>query len=346
MTSKKKLPSDSLSYIAEIVGDESQLGQRMVAGKLLHMMDFAAGDAAAKHAETTLVTLAFDRVELIDYICHRDYVRYDACVISVGKSSMVVKVDAYTKSPTEMDIKKGHSGFITIVAIDENGRPNKQIPSMHYESAEELELKKIAENRECLISERKKEMAAIDLMEQVEDQLLKDYYQRKAYFPPSETGLQIRKGFLPRNTNVLGIVFGGDTIELMEELALATARQFTGNLMMVTIAMEDVVFMKPLYVDDLVEMTSRVVFVASTTLVVEIIVRAVNPRKAGRDAITNKGTFTVLNYDRSGQKKSIINGLDLSSETTEIRKRYFKEQVKYENLRGLKPTFVKACEVK
>lgn len=343
MTSEKKTPADSHSYIAEIVGDESQLGQRMVAGKLLHMMDFAAADAAAKHSQSTLVTLAFDRVALIDYIYHRDYVRYEACVISVGRSSMVVKVDAYTKAPTEMDIKKGHSGFITIVAVDENGHPNRQIPSMYYESEDDLEMKRIAENRECLIAKQKDEMEAIERMEMVEDRLLKDYYPRKTCLPPSETGLRIRKGFLPRNANSLGIVFGGDTIELMEELALATARQFTGNLRMVTIAMEEVFFFKPLYVNDMVEMTSRVVFVANTTLIVEIGVRAVNFRGTGRNEITNKGIFTVLNYDRSGQKKSIVSGLDLSSETTGIRKSYLKEQIKYENLRGINPTFADKC---
>ena len=343
MIPTEKTPTESESYVAEIVGDESLLGRRMVAGRLLHMMDFAAADAAAKHAESPLVTLAFDRIELLDFICHRDYVRYDACVIQVGSSSIVVKVDGYTKAPTEMGIRKGHSGYITMVAIDENGRPNKSIPKLVYRTEEDLEKKKLAEQRECLLTERKREIDEIDRLEQIDPARLKDYYPRSASFPLSKTGLTIRKRFLPRNANALGIVFGGDTIELMEELALATARQFTGNLQMVTIAMEDVVFLKPLYVEDLVEMTSHVVFVANTTLVVEITVKAINFVGVVRDEMTNKGTFTVLNYDQADQKKTIINGLDLSNESLELKKCYLKEQMKYENRTGIRTGSQDAC---
>lgn len=340
---KIKRPLDSQGYIAQIVGEESLIGQRMVAGELLHMMDFAAADAATRHAESQLVTLAFDRIELLDYIYHRDFVRYEACVIKAGRSSVVVKVDGFIKSPTEMTIRPGHSGFITMVAIDGNGRPNKNIPTIQYESPADLNLKKIAENRECLIRERKQEILEIDRLEQVDPNDLKDYYPRDHLFRPSETALTIRKRFLPRNANSLGIVFGGDTIQLMEELAVATARQFTGNIRMVTIAMEDVLFLKPLYVGDLVEMSAQVAFVASNTLIVEIVVTALGGIGSRKGQTTNKGTFTVLNYDTAGRKKIIRNGLELSDADAAVQKCYLKEQVKYENRTGIPSRFSTAC---
>jgi acyl-CoA hydrolase len=339
---KEKPPSESESYIAEIVGYEGLIGQRMFAGKLLHMMDFAAGDAAFRHCESPLVTLSFDRVELLNYIYHRDYIRYEAGVIQVGRSSMVVKVDGFSKSPTEMTIKPGHSGFITMVAIDENGRPNKNIPALTYNSAADLEKKRIAEQRQCQIGERNREMDQIEALTTVSSADLKDFFPRDRYYTPSQTGLSIRKRFLPRNANTLGIVFGGDTIEMMEELALATARQFTGNIRMVTIAMEDVLFLKSLYINDLMEMTSQVVFVAGTTLVVEITVRAIDIFGKQKNEITNKGTFTVLNYDASGGKMPIRNGLELAGADLSVRKCYLKEQIKYENRTSItgKPKYV------
>jgi acyl-CoA hydrolase len=340
---REKTPSDSQSYIAEIVGEESLIGQRMFAGKLLHMMDFAAGDAAIRHCESALVTLSFDRIELLDYIYHRDYVRYEACVIQVGRSSMVVKVDGFSKSPTGMTIKPGHSGFITMVAIDENGRPNKNIPALTYNSATDLGKKHVAEQRQCQIGERKRDLDQIDALTAVSSADLKDFFSRDKYYTPARTGLSIRKRFLPRNANVLGIVFGGDTIEMMEELALATARQFTGNIRMVTIAMEDVLFLKPLYVTDLVEMASQVVFVAGTTLVVEITVRAIDIFGKRKNEITNKGTFTVFNYDASGGKMPIRNGLTLTRANLATRKCYLKEQVKYENRTGITGKPKTAC---
>ena len=99
---KTKTPAESKGYIAEIIGDESLYGQRMFAGVLLHMMDFAAAQAAIRHAECSLVTLAFDRVELLDFVFHRDYVRYDACVIKVGNSSVMVNVEASRGPPQRL----------------------------------------------------------------------------------------------------------------------------------------------------------------------------------------------------------------------------------------------------
>lgn len=343
MKRRKKTPSQSQGYIAEIVGEESLIAQRMFAGKLLHMMDFAAGDAAIRHSESSLVTLSFDRIELLDHIFHRDYVRYEACVIQVGRSSMVVKVDGFTKSPTDMRIRPGHSGFITMVAIDEKGRPNKNIPALVYNSAEDLEKKRMAEKRECQIGQRKREIDQIEALKAVSSADLKDFFPRDRFYAPAETGLSIRKRFLPRNANTLGIVFGGDTIQVMEELALATARQFTGNIRMVTIAMEDVLFLKPLYINDLMEMTSQVVFVAGTTLVVEITVKATDLFGKRKDEITNKGTFTVFNYDASGGKMPIRNGLTLTGADLAVRKSYLKEQMKYENRTGITGKPKDAC---
>ncbi|MDX9786085.1 MAG: acyl-CoA thioesterase [Desulfobacterales bacterium] len=335
MQKREKTPSDSQSYMAQIVGVESLLGQRMFAGELLHMMDFAAADAAIRHAESTLVTLAFDRIELLDYVYHRDYVRYDACVIQVGRSSIVVRLDGFAKSPTDMTIRPGNSGFITMVAIDENGKPNKNIPALIYKSAADLDKKRMAEKRERQIRENKRDLDKIEALTALSSADLKDFFPRDRLYAPADTILSVRKRFLPRNTNNLGIVFGGDTVQLMEELALSTARQFTGNIRMVTIAMEDVVFLKPLYVTDLMEMTSQVVFVAGTTLMVKVTVRAMDLMGKGKNEITNSGTFTVLNYDASGGKTPIPNGLNLAGTDLAFRKCYFKEQMKYESRTGL-----------
>lgn len=338
-----KTPADSKSYIAEIVGDESLLGQRMTAGKLFHMMDIAAADAAFRHAESHLVTLAFDRIELLDFIRHRDYVRFETTVIQVGRSSIVVEVTGLVKSPTEIKTTPLRGGFITMVAIHENGKPNKTIPGLTYRTKADLEKKTVAEERACILAERKKSLDSIDRLKRIPNDRLKDYSPRESHLAPSATALDIRRRFLPRNANQLGIVFGGDTVVLMEELALATARQFTENIRMVTIAMEDVLFLKPLHLTDLAEMTAKVVFVGSTTLVVEVTVKSVRRFGPPQDVITNKGTFTVLNYSPEGKKRSIPRGLDLSGAELSTRKSYLKEQVKYEDRTGREPTFTLAC---
>ncbi len=325
-----KSPSDSCTYIAEIVGEESLRGERMTAGKLLQMMDMAAGAAAWRHCRSPLVTFAFDRIELLQMICHMDYVRYDASVIQVGHSSMVVKVEGYAKSPTEMQIRPANNGVITMIAIDENRRPTGEIPGLEYVTPDDLERKRFAEARERLLQNRKRMRDRIDAMESVPDEALQDFHPRNNLVTPERTRLEIRKIFLPRNMNRLGIVFGGDTIQLMEELALANARQFTGNFRMVTIAMEDVYFLKPLRLNHLVEMSSMAIFVGDTTMVVEVTVTGYDPWKPDEEGqVTNKGLFTILNYDRSNRKKKITTGLNLAGSDPEVRRGYLKEQTKY-----------------
>jgi len=340
---RMKTPADSRSHIAEIVGDESLIGQRMSAGKLLHLMDVAAGDAAFRHAEGYLVTLSFDRIELLTSIRHRDYIRFDAQVIQVGQSSMVVEVTGLVKSPTNMKLSQMHGGFITMVAIHENRTPNKNIPGMIYRTEEDLKKKRIAEERACIVAERRKKLESVDQLKSVPLKKLKDFSTRESYLAPAATGLDIRKRFLPRNANLLGIVFGGDTVELMEELALATARQFTGNFRMVTIAMEDVLFVNPLHINDLADMSAKVVFVGDTTLVVEITVTSIPIFATDEAKITNKGTFTVLNLSLVGKKLPIPRGLDLSKSDLATRKSYLKEQIKYADRTGIDPTFTPAC---
>jgi acyl-CoA hydrolase len=230
-----------------------------------------------------------------------------------------------------------------MVAINEDGTPNKNIPGMTYRTEEDLEKKKIAEERACILTERRKKLEAIDRLETVPTSKLKDFHARESYLPPAATDLDVRKRFLPRDANLLGIVFGGITIELMEELALATARQFTENFRMVTIAMEDVLFMKPLNINDLADMSARVVFVGNTTLVVEITVKSVRLFTTDEGEMTNKGTFTVLNVSSEGKKVPITRGLDLSRADLATRKSYLKEQVKYTDRTGIDPTFTPAC---
>jgi len=341
---KMKTPAESKSYMAEIVGNESLIGQRMSAGKLLHMMDVAAGDAAFRHCENYLVTLSFDRIELLSFIRHRDYVRFDAQVIQVGRSSMVVEVTGLVKPPTEMKRTRMRSSFITMVAIHEDGTPNKTIPGMIYRSEEDLKKKKIAEERACILAERRKKLGAVDRLKAIPLKKLKDFSKRESHSPPSDTVLEIRKRFLPRHANLLGIVFGGITIELMEELARATARQFTGNLRMVTIAMEDVLFMKPLKISDMADMSAKVVFVGNTTLVVEVTVKAFRLFATDDGEVTNKGTFTVLNVSPEGEKMPITRGLDLPQTDLATRKSYLKEQIKHADRTGSGQAFTAACE--
>ena len=326
-----KTPKDSEIYLAEIVGEESRFGHRLSAGPLLHLMDLAAATAAGKHSQTPVVTVAFDRIELLDTIYHMDYVRYEACVIRVGRSSMVAQVSGYARPATELELSPIHSGIITMVAVDSNKSPDRNIPKLEYLTKTDLEKKKLADQREEELQKDKALSDELKTLQTVDNrQLIDPVPKRHHLLAPEKSLLHFQKLFLPRHTNSLGIIFGGEIIELMEELAIACARHFTGNFHVVTIAMEDILFIHPLYLKQLVELESTVTFVGVTTLVVNVTVKAYSLSNPDECMIANKGTFTILNFDHPrGEKKPIMVGLDINEMTLEQKKCYLKELTNY-----------------
>ncbi len=134
-----KRPGDSGIYLAEIVGEESLQGQRMQAGAILDLMDVAAGRVAFRHAGTAVVTLSFDRVDLIYPIHHQDLIRLEGRLAAVGNSSLMVAVQCYRREtqgaggPVFTPIQRS---FVTLVAIDGEGIHNRYIPGLRCVSEE------------------------------------------------------------------------------------------------------------------------------------------------------------------------------------------------------------------
>ncbi len=135
---------------------------------------------------------------------------------------------------------------------------------------------------------------------------------KKEFLAPAETEITVMRQFMPRNLNQAGTIFGGDVLQWMDRVATYTARHFTRNRHMVTIAMNRIFFKQPIYPTDLVELTARVVYVRHFTLEVAIDVKL--QRATGEELPSHSGYFTVLNYDEAGFKRPILTGLQLSDD--------------------------------
>jgi len=300
--------------MAEIVGEEALLGQRMQAGAILDLMDVVAGRIAFQHARSRVVTLSFDRVDLMEPILHLDLVRLDGQLVSVGRSSMVVEVKCYRKDLAAREFVPVQRSFVTMVAVDEHGRSNPDIPGLRYDSPGEERVRDEAARRKEA-SRRWVEMQdAVDqgprlIAAEVEEPFNRD---KRHFQTPAETEVEVRRQFLPRNQNLQGTIFGGDVLLWMDRVATYTARQFTRNARMVTLAMNRIFFKQPIFSTDLVRMRSRVVYVRNYTAEVEIDVSLL--RVNGEEPPSHSGYFTVLNLGADGFKQPIETGLTLSGE--------------------------------
>jgi acyl-CoA hydrolase len=320
--------ADSRMTMAEIVGEESLQGTRMQAGAILDLMDVVAGRTASLHARSACVTLSFDRVDLTEPVLHGDLIRLDANLANMGRSSMMVEVQVFRQDLMTREDLPVQSSYVTMVAIDGERRPNRNIPQLAIATPEDRAIQERALKHKSVMDawQRMHLESAGRTFEQkaVEEPL---NAAKREFMTPDESVITVRRVFLPRNTNVLGTIFGGDILLWMDRVATYCARRFARNRNMVTLAMNRIVFERPIFTTDLVEMTARVVYVRRYTLEVEIDVWL--QRMNGTRERSHTGFFTVLNFDEVGLKRPILTGLRLSDADQDGLRRFQQAKDRY-----------------
>ena len=92
-------------------------------GWVLSQMDIAAGIVASRRADGSVATVAIDRMEFLAPIHLRDLISVYAEVVSVGRTSMKVKIEVVATRDRGASEVKVTEGLFTFVALDENHRP-------------------------------------------------------------------------------------------------------------------------------------------------------------------------------------------------------------------------------
>ncbi|HTM83121.1 acyl-CoA thioesterase [Asticcacaulis sp.] len=92
-------------------------------GWLMSQMDLAAGNIAARVSKGRVATIAVDGMVFLTPVQVGDEVTVYAKLVSTGRTSMRMKVDAYRR-PREGEEKiRVTEAIFTFVAIDDLGRP-------------------------------------------------------------------------------------------------------------------------------------------------------------------------------------------------------------------------------
>ncbi len=320
---------DSMDFVAEIVGDENRQGQRVQAGPILKLMYDAAVAVAFRHCGRRSVLVRLDRIDLTRRIRHMDLLRLEGRLIEVGSSSMVVEVRCFCQKPAERQLAPSHVGFYTMVAIDPEGQPSRNIPKVSYETARGVEAKALAAHRRAELAERQQALAWIDQADRfrVDDVVEPDPVPRQDRVHPEQTLIQVKSQITPLGGAPDGRIRGGDLLVWLDRVATYTARNFTRNDHAITISLNDVQLKRPLHSTDRIELQSRVVYVRSHTLEVsiDITVHTLN----GAPWSLGSVEFLILNYDSSGEKQRITTGLLLEESDQEGLRRYLKARTRY-----------------
>jgi acyl-CoA hydrolase len=122
----------------------------MFGGEAYAMMDRAAYLAANQYSHCNAVTAASERVDFTTPIRQGEIVEAVARVVYTGRTSMIVRVDLFARSPLEQDARRCTTGYFTMVAVDESGSPHPVPP---------FEPRTDAERAEWQVAEHIKELA-------------------------------------------------------------------------------------------------------------------------------------------------------------------------------------------
>lgn len=98
-------------------------------GKVLAYIDEIAAIAAMKHAQGEVVTASFDSVDFVSAAYAGDMIELEAIVTGTGRTSMEVYVRVVTRNIKNGSKKLTTESFVTMVAIDEQGKP-KEVPAV------------------------------------------------------------------------------------------------------------------------------------------------------------------------------------------------------------------------
>jgi acyl-CoA hydrolase len=102
--------------------DANNAGQ-VHGGTVLKLCDEAAGLAAIRHARRPAVTAAVDRVTFLHPVHLGEVLTFRASVNAAWHTSMEVGVRVEAENPLTGEQRHTSSAYLTMVAIDERGKP-------------------------------------------------------------------------------------------------------------------------------------------------------------------------------------------------------------------------------
>jgi acyl-CoA hydrolase len=115
-------------------------------GTVMKLCDEVAGLAAVKHSRCRVVTAGMDRMTFLEPIRVAELVTFTASVNAAWRTSMEVGVRVTAEQPRVGTTRHTNTAYLTMVALDEDGRPT-EVPPLLAESAMEQRREREAQTR-------------------------------------------------------------------------------------------------------------------------------------------------------------------------------------------------------
>jgi acyl-CoA hydrolase len=115
-------------------------------GTIMKLCDEVAGLAAIKHSRCRVVTAGMDRMTFQEPISVGELVTFTASVNAAWRTSMEVGVRVDAEQPREGTVRHTNTAYLTMVALDDEGRP-VEIPPLGVSTPDEERREREAQTR-------------------------------------------------------------------------------------------------------------------------------------------------------------------------------------------------------
>jgi acyl-CoA hydrolase len=152
--------SDSRAQLIRWMGitDANSLGN-VHGGTVMRMADEAAALAAIKHSRCRVVTVGIDRMNFLVPIYVGELVTFSSSVNAAWRTSMEVGVRVEAENPHTGDVRHTNTAYLTMVALDEEGKPTPVPPAFASTEIEERRLHEAELRRANRLAEREQILA-------------------------------------------------------------------------------------------------------------------------------------------------------------------------------------------
>ncbi len=123
-------------------------------GVVMKLCDEVAGLAAVRHSRCRVVTAGMDRMTFLDPIHIGELVTFTASVNAAWRTSMEVGVRVTAEQPREGTVRHTNTAYLTMVALDEEGRPAEVPPLLAGSDDEKRREREAQTRRRNRLSER------------------------------------------------------------------------------------------------------------------------------------------------------------------------------------------------
>jgi acyl-CoA hydrolase len=130
------LPNHQLAMTVLMTPDMANFAGNVHGGVILKLLDQVAYACASRYAGRYVVTLSVDQVIFRQPIHVGELVTFLASVNHTGTTSLEVGIKVITENIQARSVRHANSCFLTMVAVDEKGKPTA-VPSLSPSNPDE-----------------------------------------------------------------------------------------------------------------------------------------------------------------------------------------------------------------